>query len=973
MPGRWESRPCDRNTRAALNKEIERGRRVSLLNRGQRQSSTRRSYWPDRSSYGWHVCVGELAIVCLVIGAQSHVTLPAHRNHEAHSSRFMLADRNNAPACNMKLRSGNDTEFISSAFESHLNTGASGALPTDCDVMINFRQRLTVLYYDTGGRRKSSGSRAAYCGKRRKIGCSVFNTNRKRGTITRKRKATQHRKNIMVCMAQHAFKWGRRKRRTICSHSVLLTSDENSPGQLYLAESFVSVTHLSEEQITASKERNMEALTERTRAMCRGYFCPVGIQTNYKESSFIPGNVVEGPDTPQKLNARKRKLEYYSDLVQSATVQTQCVGNFDAETLPTVTCFWSHKETALVSQGPELISAYKEICGNKHIVVDLSTELLSCESCTDGYKAFADLVGENVERASASKDWCPDQYLQNTVTSNETNPETLATKDAILAPVTPEKNIPNEIHRRNALTMYLHERVKHSYDKQTESLLTGLSAAAASKFVCDAEVCDYEGLAPLVDSSSGAFISHSKDDFATVFEEGYDHGTINLNKAPSQKPKRKKHRPKVIKECCPVKKSRVKNQEPNNVQSRTSKGRNSRHKQHLAEAAGLGKDVSEKFHVEKSASAQPVGNAISPAHQDVVGSLEEPSGEATQQIEPDNAEMASELVSKKANLKQAAHGDVFVISKNQVQGITEGLSRRSRPAISGKRKLGRPNLKVLARSKKPSAKKKSMANGGKCNVNALQVFHLNGLIKGKRKKRQGRKLVNGSNNSLLLVPPAVQYKHRLGGANSGTGSNRWRDAVLYCPSSIQLTSNHCSQPISAWNICLYKEHPPDQQLQMIPQDIAYDCQSSNNLHEADTFSFSCQSGVSYKEPLYSIIEQLERLSLDEKHVCSVHKTLEIIPFERKGELVTYAGNHEVVPYEGPFDPSKKKKIRPRVILDAETNRVWNLLMGKGESDDKETAPNEDRERWWDVERQLFKGRVVSFIARMRTVQGMMLY
>ncbi|KAF8008997.1 hypothetical protein BT93_J0094 [Corymbia citriodora subsp. variegata] len=78
-------------------------------------------------------------------------------------------------------------------------------------------------------------------------------------------------------------------------------------------------------------------------------------------------------------------------------------------------------------------------------------------------------------------------------------------------------------------------------------------------------------------------------------------------------------------------------------------------------------------------------------------------------------------------------------------------------------------------------------------------------------------------------------------------------------------------------------------------------------------------------------------------------------------IVPYTGAGMIVPYEG-----RKRKPRPKVDLDPETNRVWNLLMGK-ESGLEEN--HKDKEKWWEEEREVFHGRANSFIARMHLVQG----
>lgn len=84
-------------------------------------------------------------------------------------------------------------------------------------------------------------------------------------------------------------------------------------------------------------------------------------------------------------------------------------------------------------------------------------------------------------------------------------------------------------------------------------------------------------------------------------------------------------------------------------------------------------------------------------------------------------------------------------------------------------------------------------------------------------------------------------------------------------------------------------------------------------------------------------------------------------------IVPYKGNGAVVPYVE-SDYVRKRKARPRVDLDPETERIWNLLMGKEGSEGIENH-EKDKEKWWEEERKVFRGRADSFIARMHLVQG----
>ncbi|KAL6974764.1 hypothetical protein U1Q18_050378 [Sarracenia purpurea var. burkii] len=89
--------------------------------------------------------------------------------------------------------------------------------------------------------------------------------------------------------------------------------------------------------------------------------------------------------------------------------------------------------------------------------------------------------------------------------------------------------------------------------------------------------------------------------------------------------------------------------------------------------------------------------------------------------------------------------------------------------------------------------------------------------------------------------------------------------------------------------------------------------------------------------------------------------------QEQNAIVAYKGYGTMVPYEA-FDLIKKRKPRPKVDLDPETNRIWKLLMG-GEGIEGTEADAKNKEKWWDEERKVFRGRADSFIARMHLVQG----
>ncbi|RVW60585.1 Transcriptional activator DEMETER [Vitis vinifera] len=106
-----------------------------------------------------------------------------------------------------------------------------------------------------------------------------------------------------------------------------------------------------------------------------------------------------------------------------------------------------------------------------------------------------------------------------------------------------------------------------------------------------------------------------------------------------------------------------------------------------------------------------------------------------------------------------------------------------------------------------------------------------------------------------------------------------------------------------------------------------------------------------KEPLFS-----------NSHSSSTYKPFLQEPKDKLGKCNhLIQGDGAIIPYE-----IKKRKPRPKVDLDLETERVWKLLMGAeqdvGDSDERKA-------KWWEEEREVFRGRADSFIARMHLVQG----
>lgn len=123
----------------------------------------------------------------------------------------------------------------------------------------------------------------------------------------------------------------------------------------------------------------------------------------------------------------------------------------------------------------------------------------------------------------------------------------------------------------------------------------------------------------------------------------------------------------------------------------------------------------------------------------------------------------------------------------------------------------------------------------------------------------------------------------------------------------------------------------------------------------------------------SIVEQLKHLDIKresndiafEEQNALVHYN---IGDDMRNALVLYKRDGTVVPYDGSFGSIRKRRPRPKVDLDQETNRVWKLLMGNINSEGID-GTDDEKAKWWEEERAVFCGRSNSFIARMHLVQG----
>ncbi|XAR64632.1 DNA-(apurinic or apyrimidinic site) lyase [Bertholletia excelsa] len=126
-------------------------------------------------------------------------------------------------------------------------------------------------------------------------------------------------------------------------------------------------------------------------------------------------------------------------------------------------------------------------------------------------------------------------------------------------------------------------------------------------------------------------------------------------------------------------------------------------------------------------------------------------------------------------------------------------------------------------------------------------------------------------------------------------------------------------------------------------------------------------------PVDEIVEQIKSLSINSESKTPKNQTPNsLIPcglrYEEQNAIVLYQRDGTIIPFEGSFNPSWRRRPRPKVDLDDETTRVWKLLLENINSEGID-GTDEEKAKWWQEERRVFRGRADSFIARMHLVQG----
>ncbi|KAK7337186.1 hypothetical protein VNO77_17748 [Canavalia gladiata] len=167
-----------------------------------------------------------------------------------------------------------------------------------------------------------------------------------------------------------------------------------------------------------------------------------------------------------------------------------------------------------------------------------------------------------------------------------------------------------------------------------------------------------------------------------------------------------------------------------------------------------------------------------------------------------------------------------------------------------------------------------------------------------------------------------------------------------------------------------------------PVSSTYSCTSEMQQHRKfvlenhglplhNSLDVACEERWKNIQTVDALTEQFGHLNIyREAGELVLHGQNALVPYNHQNQKNKGLA-HEfgtIIPFEGPFDPIKKLRPRPKVDLDEETNRVWKLLMLDINSHGID-GTDEDKAKWWEEERNVFRGRADSFIARMHLVQG----
>ncbi|KAK4279562.1 hypothetical protein QN277_011325 [Acacia crassicarpa] len=503
------------------------------------------------------------------------------------------------------------------------------------------------------------------------------------------------------------------------------------------------------------------------------------------------------------------------------------------------------------------------------------------------------------------------------------------------------------------------------------------------------EYCN-ELLQHIVDTSAAISKSHNGSENDYRSGNGLD---IDLNKTPEQKPpRRRKHRPKVIVEGKPKRTPNAETRKKRVSKENPPQKRKYVRKKVLKEGATPQADV-----VETLGSATATRKSCRKVlNFDLEESRYKDQNKTVnqQEIRGRNG-LFTELINAASicyDTNSALHfskQDVFTIENQQPRTRDDGaflfhqkLSDRYLPKEQANVPLS-ANTEILVKNLSETEKGPAQGNAGLCkerNKGCLeQRIHADGS---KNVPLQSvtclefpqRTQVPMSQNILHLLPnflsnciegSSLKRKYYHADEKQYVSATNPLNSSLLHQEIFQVDENYNGTPMDKHVLNTQKRRKTQNQL--ASQKVRRKGKNKSQTHLTDDTP-GCYSGdfltssdalqKIYPTPIDEIICRFKDLNLGDSNISRM---------DEQSAIVLYKGENSIVPYEG-FDFTKKRKPRPKVDLDPETERTWKLLMDKDGSEGLE-GNDKEKEKWWEEEREVFRGRVDSFIARMHLVQG----
>ncbi|KAK1323836.1 Protein ROS1 [Acorus calamus] len=440
---------------------------------------------------------------------------------------------------------------------------------------------------------------------------------------------------------------------------------------------------------------------------------------------------------------------------------------------------------------------------------------------------------------------------------------------------------------------------------------------------------------------------------------------INLNKTPQQKhPRRRKYMPKVVKEGKKPRSRKVNTE----ATPKTPKRKYVRRADKTTEAIASGSVLDEATAEGPPRQGRSVKRSIN-FDSETQGNPHV-DGFSIGALSPVRLGQGVEVV-----LERSPRGFAFDLNSYMTRMIDDYIGSPSAntssvPQTESRKQQGREKLKDIARQKNV---KSDDVNGDiqrQPTTLAEAHFQLMQVNKRKRTEKIYIDLTNettsncGStiiNNNIECVWPANHAQSPNQEVQSGGLSNQMN--LLSTPKQMDGTKKRRSKaPTRSRNLSSLtfsldcKQNPLENVIVGEPQACVEALKVVNaKLKTRRRTKKGSQNGganflalVPYTDPMEELIKKLALLDIN----------------AIENAMVPYVANGTMVP----FQPVKKRRPRARVILDDETLRLHKHLMLKASGDGSETM-DEEKARWWEKEREIFRRRTDSFIRRMHEIQG----